>query len=150
MALKLTILSEQREQLGALSSIVLGVRGGGFGRASDNDWVLPDPLRYLSAHHARVQFKNGSYLLLDTSTNGVYVNEGSAPIGRRGTYPLRHGDILRFGNYQVSVSIDVEPANEAAEASSIFPVTAQPFTTQPVLGRSDIGASLEVRDLLKG
>jgi type VI secretion system protein len=150
MALKLTVLSDQREQLGALSSIVFGVGGGGIGRASDNDWVLPDPLRYLSAHHARVQFRNGTYLLLDTSTNGVYVNDGMAPIGRRTTHTLRHGDILRFGNYQVAVSIDIEPGNEAPEASSIFPVAAQPFTTQPVPGRSDIGASLEVKDLLNG
>jgi type VI secretion system FHA domain protein len=148
MALKLTILSEQREQLGALGSIVFGVGGGGIGRANDNDWVLPDPLRYLSAHHARIQFKNGSYLLLDTSTNGIYVNDENAPIGRRGTHLLRHGDILRFGNYQISVSIDVEPGQEAPEASAIFPVNAQPFTTQPVLGRPDIGASLQVRDLL--
>src|SRR3974390_284627 len=113
MALKLTILSDQCEQLGPRASIVFGVGGGGIGRASDNDWVLPDPLRYLSAHHARVQFRNGTYLLLDTSTNGIYVNDGTAPIGRRATHTLRHGDILRFGNYQVAVSIDVEPGNEA-------------------------------------
>lgn len=150
MALKLTVISEQREQLGALGSIVIGVGGGGIGRAGDNDWVLPDPLRYLSAHHARIQFKNGAYLLLDTSTNGVYVNEEAAPIGRRGTHHLRHGDILRFGNYQVGVSIDVEPGQEAPEASSIFPVGAQAFTTQPVVGRPDIGASLQVHDLLHG
>src|SRR5579863_1971081 len=141
MALKFTVVSEQYERLGALGSIVFGVGGGGIGRANDNDWVLPDPLRYLSAHHARIQFKNGAYLLLDTSTNGVYVNDEGAPIGRRGTHPLRHGDILRFGNYQVGVSIDVDPGQEAPEASSIFPVGAQPFTTQPV-GRPDIGASL--------
>ncbi|HWW22069.1 MAG TPA: type VI secretion system-associated FHA domain protein, partial [Steroidobacteraceae bacterium] len=53
-------------------------------------------------------------------------------------------------NYQVGVSIDVEPGQEAPEASSIFPVSAQPFTTQPVHGRPDIGASLQVRDLLNG
>jgi type VI secretion system FHA domain protein len=150
MALKLTVLSDQREQLGALGSIVFGVGGGGIGRANDNDWVLPDPLRYLSAHHFRIQFKNGGYLLLDTSTNGVYVNDEAAPLGRRGTHQLRHGDILRFGNYQVAVSIDVEPGQDAPEASSIFPMNAQPFTTQPVLGRPDIGASLQVRDLLHG
>jgi type VI secretion system protein len=148
MALKLTVLSEQSEQLGALGSIVIGVGGGGIGRANDNDWVLPDPMRYLSAHHARIQFKNGLYLLLDTSTNGVYVNDASSPIGRRGTYQLRHGDILRFGSYQVGVSIDVEPGSQSPEASSIFPVNAQPFTTQPLTGRPDIGASLQVRDLL--
>src|ERR1700678_3029135 len=138
MALKLTILSEQRAPLGSRASIVFGVGGGSIGRASDNDWVLPDPQRYLSAHHARIQFKNGGYLLLDTSTNGVYVNEGTMPIGRRGTHQLRNGDILRFGNYQVAVNIDVEPSQEAPEASAIFPVSAQPFTTQPVLGRPDI------------
>jgi len=150
MALKLTILTEQREQLGALGSIVFGVGGGGIGRASDNDWVLPDPQRYLSAHHARIQFRNGAYLLLDTSTNGVYLNDDASPIGRRGSHQLRHGDILRFGNYQVAVSIDVEPGQEAQEASSIFPVGAQPYSTDPVSNRSDIGASLQVRDLLNG
>jgi type VI secretion system FHA domain protein len=152
MALKLTVLSEQNGELGAQSSIVFGVGGGGFGRASDNDWVLPDPQRYLSAHHARIQFKNGSYLLLDTSTNGVYVNDGESPIGRRGAHALRHGDLLRFGSYLVQVSIDIEPGQEppAPEASAIFPVNAQPFTTQPVLGRPDIGSSLQVHDLLNG
>ena len=148
MALKLTVLSEQTEQLGALSSIVFGVGGGGIGRASDNDWVLPDPQRYLSAHHANIQFRDGCYLLLDTSTNGVYVNDGTVPIGRRGTHALRHGDILRFGNYQVAVSLDLEPASEAAEASAIFPMTAQPLAMAPATGLPDIGASLQVRDLL--
>jgi predicted component of type VI protein secretion system len=61
---------------------------------------------------------------------------------------LRHGDILRFGNYQVAVSLDLEPASEAAEASAIFPMTAQPLATAPVTGLPDIGASLQVRDLL--
>jgi type VI secretion system protein ImpI len=150
MALKLTILTPQREQLGALSSIVFGVGGGGIGRASDNDWVLPDPQRYLSAHHARIQFRNGAYLLLDTSTNGVYLNDDAAPIGRRSTHQLRDGDILRFGNYQVAVSIDMEPAQEAPEASSIFPVGTRPFSSEPVAGRTDIGASLQVHDLLNG
>jgi type VI secretion system FHA domain protein len=150
MGLKLTVLSEQREQLGALGSIVVGVGGGGIGRASDNDWVLPDPQRYLSAHHARIQFKHGSYLLLDTSTNGVYVNDGTAPIGRRGTHQLRDGDILRFGNYQVAVSIDSEPSQEAPEAIDFFPVHAEPFATQSIPGRPDIGASLQVHDLLDG
>src|SRR5450432_925782 len=132
MALKLTILTEQREQLGPLASIVFGVGGGGIGRANDNDWVLPDPQRYLSAHHARIQFRAGTFVLLDTSTNGVYVNDGTLPIGRRGSHSLRDGDVLRFGNFQVSVSIDMEPALEgqAPEASAIFSVNAQPSSAE--------------------
>ena len=46
MALRLTVVSEQREALGSRASIVLGIAGGSIGRAHDNDWVLPDPNCY--------------------------------------------------------------------------------------------------------
>src|ERR1700689_1465960 len=82
-ALKLAIVDDQPGQPGRGGSIVFGVGGGGIGWGHDNDWVLPDPQRYLSAHHARVQFRDGTYYLLDTSTNGVYINDGSAPLGPR-------------------------------------------------------------------
>ena len=145
MALRLTVVSDQRDALGRDASIVLGVGGGSIGRAHDNDWVLPDPQCYLSAHHARVQFRNGSYYLLDSSTNGTYVNGGRVAISRRNIYPLRDGDSLRLGQYHVAVHIDMDAA-EAPEASSIFPVTAQ----ATVAGGypADIGVSLDVKQLL--
>ena len=108
MTLRLRIVSDHRRQLGERASISFGVDGGSIGRSADNDWVLPDPIRYVSAHHARVQCRLGSYYLLDTSTNGVYVNGGMVPIGRRNIYPLRDGDRLRLGDYLIDVSIDVE------------------------------------------
>jgi type VI secretion system protein len=149
MALKLTVLTAQREELGSQSSIVFGVGGGRIGRANDNDWILPDPERWLSAHHARIQFRDGAYLMLDTSTNGVYVNDAATPIGRRSSYALRHGDILRFGSYQISVTIDIEGtgAMEAPEASAIIPLMTQPLTNTDRT-RPDIGASLQLQDLL--
>ena len=148
MALKLTIIDDQRSRSGQGGSIVFGVGGGGIGRAHDNDWVLPDPQRYVSAHHARVQFRDGAYYLLDTSTNGVYVNDGTVPIGRRNSYPLRDGDHLRLGEYQLAVSIDTE-RSEAPEASSIFPINPDPLTAEPMAARGDIGVELNVRDLLR-
>ena len=148
MALKLTIIDDERSQSGRGGSIVFGVGGGGIGRAHDNDWVLPDPQRYLSDHHARVQFRDGAYYLLDTSTNGVYVNDGTVPIGRRNSYPLRDGDHLRLGEYQLAVSIDTE-RSEAPEASSIFPINPDPLTAEPMAARGDIGVELNVRDLLR-
>jgi type VI secretion system protein len=148
MALKLTIIDDQRGESGRGGSIVFGVGGGGIGRAHDNDWVLPDPQRYLSAHHARVQFREGAYYLLDTSTNGVYVNEGTVPIGRRVPYPLRDGDRLRMGDYELTVSIDTE-RGEAPEASAIFPIAPDPLTTNSMASRGDIGIELNVRDLLR-
>jgi predicted component of type VI protein secretion system len=147
MALKLTIIDDQHKQPGQGGSIVFGVGGGGIGRAHDNDWVLTDAQRYVSAHHARVQFRDGAYYLLDTSTNGVYVNDGTVPIGRRAPYPLRDGDRLRMGEYELAVSIDSE-RGEAPEASSIFPITPEPLTTNSIASRGDIGIELNVRDLL--
>ncbi len=144
MALKLSIVSDQRSALGRHASIVLGVGGGSIGRAPDNDWVLPDPECYVSAHHARVQFRHGTYYLLDTSTNGVYVNGGAVRISPRSIYPLRDGDRLRLGPYEVAVRIDVE-AGEAPEASAIFPVGAQSAGAY----QADIGVSLDVEELLQ-
>ena len=118
MALKLTVLSDQRAPLGPRGSIVFGVGGGSIGRAHDNDWVLPDPERYLSAHHARVRFSNGAFHLLDTSSNGVFINERTTALGRRGSYLLRDGDRLRLGEYLIAVSIDDEVAETAASAPS--------------------------------
>src|SRR5258706_4797916 len=70
MALRLTIISEQAAGLGAQASVVFEKEGGTIGRAGDNRWVLPDRMRYLSSHHARISFRNGGFIVPDTSTNG--------------------------------------------------------------------------------
>src|SRR5476649_2659688 len=107
MALKLTIIDDQRTQPARGGSIVIGVGGGGIGRAHDNDWVLPDPQRYLSAHHARVQFRDGNFYLQDVSTNGVYVNDDMEPLAKRGSsgYLLGNGDVLRMGEYHIVAAV---------------------------------------------
>ncbi len=106
MALRLRIVSEHRRALGARSSIVFGVGGGSIGRAADNDWVLPDPQRFLSGHHARIHFRHGLFLLEDMSTNGTYLNDAAEPIPKRTPCELRNGDIVRLGEYEIVVSID--------------------------------------------
>src|SRR5437762_12554926 len=112
--LRLRIVSDQRRSLAERSSATFSVEGGTIGRSADNDWVLPDPLRYVSAHHARVSFREGGYVLEDLSTNGVYVNDGERALGKAGPHALQNGDLLRFGDYQVSVVIDVEGQQAAA------------------------------------
>ncbi|HXR19904.1 MAG TPA: FHA domain-containing protein [Steroidobacteraceae bacterium] len=148
MALKLTIVSEQRAPLGSRGSIVFGVGGGSIGRAHDNDWVLPDAERYLSAHHARVKFHDGTFYLFDTSTNGVFINDRIEALGRRAGYPLRNGDSLRLGDYQITVSIDSE-ASEAPEASAIFPVKPAAPGADRAPGGNDLAAEFSMGDLLR-
>jgi predicted component of type VI protein secretion system len=66
MALRLRVISDHRQRLGDKSTFVFGVSGGSIGRSAENDWVLPDDMRYVSGRHARIVFHNGRYLLQDT------------------------------------------------------------------------------------
>jgi type VI secretion system FHA domain protein len=149
MALRLQIISHHRQQLGQRSSIVFGVSGGSIGRALDNDWVLPDAMRYLSGHHARIHFRQGAYFLEDTSTNGVYVNDATSAQGSRGLYALRDGDVLRLGEYRIEVMLDVAeraPTTRAAESQlSVISVMPLRAVGQP---SDDLGASLNIEALI--
>ncbi len=106
MALRLRVVSEHSTRLGPLATKVFGVHGGTIGRGTDNEWILPDPERYLSGKHARVDFRAGAYILVDTSSNGTYVNGAQVPLGKYHDYALKDGDYVRLGEYELLVSID--------------------------------------------
>lgn len=157
MALRLEIISPQRQKLGARGSIVLGVSGGSIGRALDNDWPLPDPNRFLSGHHARVHFRAGHYIVEDTSSNGVFVNEAARPLGKRGIHRLAAGDILRLGEYRVLVSIDEDdpaaaPAPGAATMANLTVHNVVPLRTPGAAATrnadEDLGHSLDIQALI--
>ena len=144
MALCLRVISEHRQPAGS-DTMTFGVEGGSIGRSTDNDWVLPDARRYVSAHHARVLFHDGHYYLEDISTNGVYVNEETEPLGKRDTnrYRLCEGDVLRIGEYRISVSLEDAPADDSAMMPSSI------MALHPVgSAQTDIGAVLDLDDLL--
>ncbi|MGF1525998.1 MAG: type VI secretion system-associated FHA domain protein TagH [Candidatus Competibacterales bacterium] len=84
------------------------LRGGALsiGRAPDNDWVLSDPERMLSARHCLIQGRDGVYVVTDTSTNGVFLNDSKAPLGRGTKARLCHGDRLKLGPYEIEVLVD--------------------------------------------
>jgi predicted component of type VI protein secretion system len=118
MALLLTVTEPQDPLPGLQNTMVFGPRGGCIGRGQDNDWVLPDPQRYLSVHHARVRCYQGVYYIEDTSTNGVFLNGSARPLGKSPSPALRDGDRLRMGGYELQVSIsasDREAANDSIE-----------------------------------
>ena len=106
MTLRLSVVSEHAIRLGQHSTKVFGVHGGTIGRATDNAWILPDPERYLSGKHVRIDFRAGSYVLVDTSSNGTYVNGAQVPLGKYHDYVLKDGDYIRLGEYELLVSID--------------------------------------------
>lgn len=155
MTLRLRVVSDQRRSLGDRSSIVFTADGGSIGRSADNDWVLPDPLRYVSAHHARVLFRNGRFYLQDVSTNGVFVNDAPEALSRRDPegYAVRNGDVFRIGDYQISASLDAEieqpqPEPETTGGHSAVPTSIHALQTIGRASQTDIGAMLNLDDLL--
>jgi predicted component of type VI protein secretion system len=149
MTLKLTIISEQRVKLGGHSTFVLRQSSGTIGRAYDNTWTLADPHRYLSAHHARILFRQGAYFVEDTSTNGLFLNGAEDPVGRHGPQGLRSGDTLRLGDYMIRVTID------EADSSGVHDVAASAeYLVSPPGGAyssaldADLGADLNLNELI--
>lgn len=111
MPLKLRVISDQYKQLGKASSRSFGSEGGRIGRAPDNDWILPDPDRYVSSHHAKITFRGGAWVLEDLSTNGIFVNDADLPLSVTGPHKIKDGDRLRLGDYDIIASIDEADAD---------------------------------------
>lgn len=154
MSLRLRVVSDHRRQLAERHTILFGVSGGSIGRSSDNDWVLPDALRYVSAHHARVHFRDGHFYLEDLSTNGAFVNDQPEAISKLGSsgYRLKNGDLLRIGDYQIVVALEneTETASEIPELDSAAAVPTSIHALHPVgrAAQTDIGAMLDLEELL--
>ena len=104
MQLKIRVTNGLREALGDNAEFVFDQSGGTIGRASHNDWILPDAKRYVSSVHASVEAREDGFYLVDTSMNGVYVNGNRTPLGPTAPYRLTDGTRLRMGNYRMEVS----------------------------------------------
>jgi type VI secretion system protein len=149
MTLRLSIVSEHGIRLGAQSTKVFGVHGGSIGRGTDNDWILPDPERYLSGKHARVDFRAGAYILVDTSSNGTYVNGAQVPLGKYHDYSLKDGDYVRLGEYELLVSID-KSNDFPPDQSAIVAYDGQsPSSSVRKSTANDLGADLDLNLLLE-
>jgi type VI secretion system protein len=149
MALRLRVVSEHAVRLGEQSTKVFGVHGGTIGRATDNEWILPDPERYLSGKHARVDFRAGTYVLVDTSSNGTYVNGAQVPLGKFHDYLLKDGDYVRLGEYELLVSIDKSNDFPPEESAIVAYDGQSPSSAVKKSTADDLGADLDLSQLLE-
>jgi len=124
MALRLQMTSRHRQSLGERGTKEFGRNGGTIGRSLESDWVLPDGQRYISSRHASIDFRSGSYYIVDTSTNGVYVNDAETPVGRGNPQRLFTGDRIRLGEYEMTVEIDDDDNTDEqlSDTSHVDPV----------------------------
>jgi type VI secretion system protein len=149
MALRLRVVSEHSTRLGALATKVFGVHGGSIGRATDNEWILPDPERYLSGKHARIDFRAGAYVLVDTSSNGTYVNGAQVPLGKYHDYVLKEGDYVRLGEYEFLVSIDKTNDFPTGDSAVVAYDGQSPSSAIKKSTADDLGADLDLSQLLE-
>lgn len=144
MALTLRVTSFHSQALGADSTRVFGAQGGAVGRALDNDWVLPDPEKFVSSHHAQILCRGGSYFLKDTSTNGTYINGSPQPVGNGMEQQLFNNDRIQIGDYEISVALDAA-AQQGATGPGVSgawqPPPLGPGVTGPTGPTGPIGTS---------
>ena len=136
MPLTLKIVSEHRDLVGDDAEREFHETGGTIGRALENDWILPDPDRYISGRHATIDYKGGIYYLLDTSSNGVYMNDEMEPIGNGNPRRLFNGDRMRMGDFEFKITVDsgeslAMPLDE--EPPSVAPDNLEQFVDEDVL-----------------
>jgi predicted component of type VI protein secretion system len=117
MPLTLRVIGRRAQVLGDRAEHTFGPQGGRIGRAAANDWVLPDPERFVSSHHALITVVSGRYHLLDTSSNGTFINGSSTAVGRQGAHILEPGDQLAIGGYDIVVTR--EPAESESTAAPV-------------------------------
>ena len=137
MPLKLTITSYQRLSPGQEPVKTLDRGSISIGRASKNDWILQDPERILSSEHCVVHYKDGGYVLTDTSTNGTFLNDSEQRIARNQAVRLKDGDHFVLGEYEITVAI-ADTATEEEEEGPITDVALQPGLTPPPIAIPEI------------
>jgi len=104
-----------------------------IGRANDNDWIMPDPQRFLSGVHCRVEKKGDDYYLTDLSTNGTFVNGAEERMERHSSVQIHDHDRFRIGDYEFVVElgestqeVDDEDEEPATEGFTAFDQPAAP------------------------
>jgi type VI secretion system protein len=87
-----------------------------IGRGAGCDWILPDPLNHLSKRHCIVAARGANFAVTDTSTNGVFLNEGGEPLGNGKSAALQDGDRLTLGDYVLEARIAAAEETEQRSA----------------------------------
>src|SRR5688572_3441246 len=103
MTLTLEVTGPQAAALGDASRKVFDAAGGTIGRLADNTWALPDP--YVSSRHAVIRYRDGTFYIEDTSTNGIFINSPDNQLVKGRPHPLQSGDWVFIEPYEIRASI---------------------------------------------
>lgn len=134
MALILTIDNQSSVDANQITSHRFE-NGGTIGRSTKCDWVLYDPSRYISGIHASISQRDGVFYIMDTSSNGLYINRSETPLGKGNTSQINNGDHLRIGQFEINV--DIASEEQQHSSSEIKPQSI--FESSPPASGGDLG-----------
>lgn len=143
MPLQLEIVSDHKDILGDDCVRVFREEGGTIGRSLENDWILPDPDKFISGKHATIDFQTGAFYLADVSTNGVYVNGEEQPLGKGNPRRLFDGDKLRMGDFEFVVTLD---EGEDLEMPPPEPMTVVPDHIEQLVDEDSLRSGVQMLD----
>lgn len=110
---RLVSLTDGREYVIMAASLVIG-------REAGCDVVVPG--KDVSRRHAEIAPSPKGYLLIDSSTNGVFVNDELI----QGQRVLARGDVIRIGEESFRFYADASPAAAPAAAGAAAPAASAP------------------------
>jgi len=116
MTLILSIPGRTRLDNGEPAELRLDHHGAVIGRSAHADWSLPDGKNHISSRHCEISYRDGTYLLADRSTNGTFVNGSRERLGT--LHPIRDGDRITIGSYELLVSLPDQRAEPAARSAA--------------------------------
>lgn len=121
------------------------LQGGSIGRSPDCTWVLKDPQRVVSRLHAQVRVENSQCHWNDLGTNSTLVN--GKPMPQNQTVPLNPGDVLRIGDYSLTLAKiaanwdgfdDLMPTPEVDVLDSLLPQSSASLNIDDLLATLDV------------
>ncbi|WP_395344127.1 type VI secretion system-associated FHA domain protein TagH [Ningiella sp. W23] len=111
----------------------IGQAGASVGRASECDWVLNDPDRFISNKHILVTYRDKRFFVTDLSSNGAYVNDSNTAIGKNNTYEIKLNDIIKLGKCRILVSkMTLDSTSSSPDLMSLINTTTAKEETTPV------------------
>jgi type VI secretion system FHA domain protein len=112
MVLTLEVVGPEGDELGLARRKVFDTAGGTIGRLKSNTWTLAEG--HVSGRHAVIRFRNGQFLIEDTSTNGTCLNSPNNKLEKGRQYPLSSNDLILIDPFEIRVTIQEEARNTPA------------------------------------
>lgn len=101
--------------------------GGVIGRAGDCDWIITDRTRQVSKHHALISYREGTFYLTDTSSNGIHNSATGARLHKGDTVSIEQGSVYVLGDFEIRARLVHAPSTfglqvgRAQAAGSVIP-----------------------------